>query len=341
MRLEILVILLVTGVSMASAYPYIYESFSVGENIYCMDMAEDASAIAVGTVSGKFYLLNDELRIIEVKSFDSGIVKVSISGEYYALATINGKIEVYKENKLYSIDLEKAVNCLDISYNGEVLACHGDNLTFFVNGKEYWSKEISPRDAVLSLDGEYIAVATGDGNISIYKKDGSLLWKKEIEGAKMVAISEEGDYIALCTNDDLYLFDKKGNLLYKKELKNIKDVEITQNGNYILCALPKSLVYFDRFSHELWEYEAMGIEDVAISGKGDIISIAYWNGNIELYNNSKELKPKEEVKKEPELNLTKEKQEREEEKGFTNVVFIVIAAIILILITLNKVKKKR
>ena len=81
MRLGILIILLLIDVSVVSAYPYIYESFSVGENIYCIDMAEDASTIAIGTVNGKFYLLNDELRIIEVKSFDSSIVKVANKDE--------------------------------------------------------------------------------------------------------------------------------------------------------------------------------------------------------------------------------------------------------------------
>ncbi len=326
------------------AYPSLSGSFNVGENVYCLDMSEDGSLLAIGTINGRFYLLNNKLRIMREESYDKSIIKVAISKEYYALATIDGKLECYQENSLlYDIKLGKTLNCLDISENGDILACYGDNLTLFINGKNYWSKVISPRDAALAQNSKYIAVANRDGNLSLYSKDGKLLWKKSIKGARKVSISYDGEYITLCNDNYLYLFDKDGNLIYERKVEEIKDVEISKDGNYVLCALQNSLIFFDRFGHRLWEYkvkENKTIEDTALSEYGNIISIAYWSGEIELYNNSKIEKKIVDQNKNITKVIKREKEKKNEgNKGIplTSIIMgIIVLMAIAILLSLRK-----
>jgi len=79
--------------------------------------------------------------------------------------------------------------------------------------KPVWSYDTSSRarNVAISPNGEYIAVASYDGNLYFFEKDNSTpLWSSNLGGGvQSVAMSSEGQYIvAGTTGDQVYLFEK-------------------------------------------------------------------------------------------------------------------------------------
>jgi len=326
------------------AYPQLVQSFDVGDNIYAADMSHSGEIIALGTVGGDIFVLDSNLRVITESNIDESIIALAVSGRNYTFATIKGEVYYNNQNIL---NIEKAPNCLDLSNQGYLLVCQADNLSLIINGKEYWTKQVYPRDASITDDGNYIVVAGRDGNLSLFDREGNLIWKHPFDGVKIVRISENGEYISFATDDKVYFADRWYNILFDMPIK-VKDMEITGDGSYIICG-GDSLILLDRYGHELWNYSLpKGLEKVRISDFAEKILVAYWDGKVEMYNNLKKHGYPEIEKKENLSNYTSNKSNKKVEsektgdEGNTNIIIALILVVVFIstCIGLMLIKKK-
>jgi len=116
-------------------------------------------------------------------------------------------------------------------------------------------------EIAISEDGNYIAVASFDGNMYFFNKDGQLLWKKNFGNDYCpigVDLTADGTYIVVTVqniykgNDTVYLYNNAGTNLGSFTTRSIYcKVDITPNGKYMAVigagqvgAYIKEYVYF-------------------------------------------------------------------------------------------------
>ncbi len=132
-----------------------------------------------------------------------------------------------------------------------------------------------------------------NNQIILLDKDGNEVWAyatgyDQVEG---VAISKDGNYVAIVTNHYVYLFSKDNKeslwkfctdcVVPKIISTNMAGIAISANGDYITADLQNKLYFFNRESNKpLWvrdtESSALGID---ISNDGSLIALGVANLN--------------------------------------------------------------
>ena len=101
-------------------------------------------------------------------------------------------------------------------------------------------------DIAVSEDGNYIAVASGDGNLYFFKQDGTLLWTKNFkEEAVSVDLSKDGTYIFVANGTMVHLYNTQGDELGSfNTTYYIRSVDITPDGKYAV-SFGKYIYFFN------------------------------------------------------------------------------------------------
>ncbi len=101
-----------------------------------------------------------------------------------------------------------------------------------------WEKKVGDEITALALteDGDYLAVGVG-GELQLYNRGGEKLSSYKTNwGIADIALTGEAEYILAASRDrSMYLLDKEGNLLWRYQIGDPVNVEISPDGSYILA----------------------------------------------------------------------------------------------------------
>jgi len=132
--------------------------------------------------------------------------------------------------------------------------------------------------------------AVDNNAVYLFSSDSRLIWTFDTgkDWVQKVAISQDGQYIAVKTNDFIYLFSRNSNQpLWKyqcmPDLGENKEsfagwVDISSDGNFIAGGCQSSLNLFSKDSNKpLWSYMA-SVYTVSISSSGEYIALGTFGG---------------------------------------------------------------
>ncbi len=156
------------------------------------------------------------------------------------------------------------------------------------NNEPLWSYDIGEnqvQNAVISDDGNNIAVKTNNYIYFFSKDSNQPLWKHQCEtgaedpsgGSGWVDISADGEYIAGGCRESLNLFLKSGKLVwaYKGNI-GIYAVSISADGEYLAIGTSFSdeLIFFSKKSNKpLWKYQATSdVHGLSVSSDGNLVA---------------------------------------------------------------------
>jgi WD40 repeat protein len=225
-------------------------------------------------------------------------VAISADGEYMCGGGSGIDVHLYDKSGTLVRTYSQGIRCLDISSDGQYLACGG------LNGLAYYSKDDAnaiwthdPGSTVLSInvsdDGQFVVAGCEDGNVygfSGFKSGAGRIppsWTFSA-GADVVStdISGDGQFVAVGASGlALYLLDDEGSELWNDPVpisesgfdSRTKSVAISSDGNYITAGGNDGMFYlFDASGSKLWEV-AVGAGgpyflSVDISSNGDGVS---------------------------------------------------------------------
>ena len=202
---------------------------------------------------------------------------MSDDGEYIVVSTESNRIHLFsKDNNapLWNYSIGGDINAIDISGHGEYIVVGASywgepNSTLSFFGKEsntpLWETNITVNEGslgpiALSADGSYMALGSvnftsadtngfKNNNIHFFGKDSNIpLWTYNIGEncycyARSIAISVDGEYIAVGTeNDGLYMFNKESNTPIWSYMANeifgqpVVSVGISEDDKYVVAA---------------------------------------------------------------------------------------------------------
>jgi DNA-binding beta-propeller fold protein YncE len=126
-------------------------------------------------------------------------------------------------------------------------------------GRKIWSYKIGEEgiDVMFSPDSQYIVAAHGDANVRLYRRDGTLLWKKRNYGY-IVSVSTSASYISLSSGEVRWtsrsapkgsslpiVYDKDGNIIYKDVFAKVsedgKKLVVSHNESIEILSLPEKV----------------------------------------------------------------------------------------------------
>ena len=192
------------------------------------------------------------------------IKKVSISPDGNYILAVGDNYDVWRNDVLYLLAI-----------NGSLI-WKKDSATLF--GERDWIHEVSACE-----NASYIVVGS-EGKTFLFRKDGSLVWEKEgLKGMNRVAISNDGEYIAVGTYPIgigwVYLFNKQGKQLWNfTTVGDVTSISISRKGNFIVVGDDKGYVYLlDKNGTLLWDKKIVEVNCdaiyVSISADGKNIGV--------------------------------------------------------------------
>jgi len=198
------------------------------------------------------------------------------------------------------------VNEVSMSGSGNYVAASTNESIYLLSGGNLlWKHEVENFiwGLAISNSGDYI-VAAHEKAISLFSKEGEILWKCDIE-AVGVDISESGDYVCALSKDErIYLFDKNGKILWDNKVhepisKISNNIAISSSGEYIISGFEDGNIYlFNKKGSLLWNHKIGSksffgwngmVFGVDISSQGDYIVVGCADKNTYLLNKKGEL----------------------------------------------------
>ena len=154
---------------------------------------------------------------------------------------------------------------------------------------DYEGSGLSPVNILTEIpEKNKVALFSKDSNKPLWNFDTGKDW------VHAVAISDDGDYIAVKTTDYIYLFSKESNVpLWKHQCiedtgKNENPagwISISANGDYVAAACPNQLFLFSKEGKKLWYFESEktkqgSIYSLSMSSTGDYIVLGTMGTNM-------------------------------------------------------------
>ncbi|MFC1523132.1 PQQ-binding-like beta-propeller repeat protein [Elusimicrobiota bacterium] len=148
----------------------------------------------------------------------------------------------------------------------------------------------------INLTDNFDSFVVPDGSsVKFFKKDGKLIWKKELHGmVTTTVISGNGETIAalLATGENnITVLDKKGDILWKKTVSDIGNLKLTHDGNnLLLVGRTRLLLYGIKAGNLIWERELTpGVQhmiypraDMTKNGKLVVCATGYTKSKVVL-----------------------------------------------------------
>ncbi|UUX92713.1 WD40 repeat domain-containing protein [Methanoplanus endosymbiosus] len=187
-------------------YGYVIRSVAISHEGNLLYFATDNQDLNI-------YNTTDETEVSFDAGYDLDSVAVSEDGNYIAGGSSIGDLIFMDEegNNIWTRKSHsgKPVIDLDLSSKGDFIVYTVDDTLNALSrtGNIRWNKLIAGAKGVaLSADGSYTAVAH-DGHVSVFNRNGDLLTDiPGVNGVKDLSFSDDGEYLAFCTDDTSGLF---------------------------------------------------------------------------------------------------------------------------------------
>jgi len=202
---------------------------------------------------------------------DHPVKKISASpdGSYVAVVCDNWDWE-YSQNESL---------CL-LTNNGNPV---WKNDSYSIFGKYNWIHDVS-----VSEEATYMAVGSEDETYLLHR-NGSIAWKKQIEGRNLASVSSDGNCVAVGTClEQLNFLGKDGQGLWNfSAQESVMSVAVSVDGQYVAAGDSGGNVYLlDNQGNLLWNRRLNnGFAYVAVSFNGEFVGAAA-NGKIGILNRS-------------------------------------------------------
>jgi len=302
----ILLIVLSVNVN-ADNEDWIYQGAS---SATCVAISTSGDCLAIGTSDGVCFL-DGEGNLLWDYPTDYPVIDISMTADASDIVANSSKKAYFFDTTgslLGTLTLDSGISSVSCSPHGKyfTMTYGQDFLNWWFDKVALWGydeKEWLWRytcgvrgssDAAVSINGEYVVVGgardiiIGDfGELSLYNKNGDLLWKYSIDteslgGKYSVAISTDGQYMVAgnTDNENLYFFERDQALIWSYNAGDIEGVGISGDGSFIVGANNDKVYLFDSDKRLWWVSEFDDIKDVAISADANTVTVSTGNGKV-------------------------------------------------------------
>lgn len=113
-------------------------------------------------------------------------------------------------------------------------------------------------------------VAESTGEVLLVDRDGTILWRKEMEhGVEDISISSDGSVILVKNGQNTELFDQTGNRIGNLPVNYYRSLVVSSDGKWIAIPRSDSIQYFAGNGTLVWSYPINAwITDISLSSNG-------------------------------------------------------------------------
>jgi hypothetical protein len=147
-----------------------------------------------------------------------------------------------------------------------------------------WVKELGRglSDLEFSGDGRLIFIG-GKNYISLYNRDGSLIWRQSIKGNPRVSLSPNGKAMAIAIEKEIRYLSPSGGVIWNYTFpRDVSDLTLTPLG-FVVAAAGREMYYIDSNGTLLWN-RSLKDNINAIAAAGDGVAVAAKN-RVYLFSN--------------------------------------------------------
>ncbi|MBS7637227.1 WD40 repeat domain-containing protein [Candidatus Bathyarchaeota archaeon] len=268
-------------------------TFTTGGDVFSIDMSGNGSYIVAASSDYNVYFFRRESPT-PLWSYSLGVVVavdvtpdaefVAVAGEHKVFLFNNRGVKLW-ESYLYDPMQGKIsgayVRDVAISIDGQYVAAVGSYVLCLYNhtGGLVWtvytpSVPSYTYDVAMSSDASYIAITDSDGVVSLFNRNGELLWHKPLAAA-FVALSGDGSYIAV-SGEGAHLLSRDGQIVWSYLNVGGAVIDIAVDGSFVVVGdydSGKTYVFGRESNVTIWSYPTGQVDDVAISrDKNKIVS---------------------------------------------------------------------
>ncbi len=163
---------------------------------------------------------------------------------------------------------------LDTEQNGVVRM-------FLPDGTPLWSYYDFGKSTMVAVSGDGSLCAIGirrdawtvaesTGEVLLVDRDGTILWRKEMEhGIEDISISSDGSVILVKNGQTTEIFDRTGNSIGNLPVNYYRSVVVSSDGKWIASPRSDSIQYFTGNGTLVWSYPINAwITDISLSSDG-------------------------------------------------------------------------
>jgi len=217
--------------------------------------------VTVGTVAGYVYLFNSTGGKVWEYKVGNVVESVSSQKNFVAVSDVRGKIYYFEKFGKFpwTFTSNKILNwvyktgwciwefdgisklCtypevfLKVCNDVLVVSKFMQNVYLFSkNGYLIWNKSFSEKPISFDGNGKVFAIGFKDGMVSVFNREGKLLWNVNFGSAALVSVSK--NYIAVGSGKLIILFDNKGKVLWVDNAPGkITGLAVSDSGRIAFC----------------------------------------------------------------------------------------------------------
>ncbi|MFQ6087329.1 MAG: PQQ-binding-like beta-propeller repeat protein [Candidatus Methanofastidiosia archaeon] len=223
-------------------------------NLYCIFQGNAGKPMPLLKIN-----LREDSRVSDIFSGGGTTALVRI------LVTSKEKVSLFDKNRespMWSISLKGAK--AKLSQNGKYVIIFSDKkLSFFSSskGELIWERKFLFKiiDASISRSGDYMAVATSNGEIHLLH-EGKTLWSHNIEEEiKSLSLRAKGREV-MVVGEEIKIFSNNGELLISHDVKDEALIYFPPYGSYLIVSDGEGIsLYYGKRKIPVWRYS--GIEE--------------------------------------------------------------------------------
>ncbi len=217
--------------------------------------------VTVGTVAGDVYLFNSTGGKVWEYRVGNVVESVSSQKDFVAVSDVRGKIYYFEKFGKFpwTFTSNKILNwvyktgwciwefdgisklCtypevfLKVCNDVLVVSKFMQNVYLFSkSGYLIWNKSFPEKPISFDGNGKVFAIGFKDGMVSVFNREGKLLWNVNFGSAALVSVSK--NYTAVGSGKLITLFDNKGKVLWIGNAPGkIKDLAVSDSGRIAFC----------------------------------------------------------------------------------------------------------
>lgn len=265
-------------------------------------LSSDGHYLAAAVDYGQAVLLFSKDNPAPLWTFEEGASSIAMSQDGSVIAVVQNNLAILSPSSNQPLWTYPTNGDVTISADGSRIATGepwGDKLRVFAQDGsiiyEYSGGDWGWRDVEISSDGKYLVAARNfTTEVCLFSIDNkSLLWTFDPGLATWdIAISENGDYIAVVAGSKLFLLSSSSNLpIWNASVGSVPSVAISADGRHIVVADQEGVKLFTRSSNSpIWKYEEksgmlsmVSFQSVAISADGKYFVASGSNGKVYFF----------------------------------------------------------
>jgi outer membrane protein assembly factor BamB/ribosomal protein L40E len=233
--------------------------FEAEEPITCIGVANSGQYVIVGSEDKHAYLLDDKGNLLWKRKTHGTVdaVCVSTTGN----AVVSSSLNIYYFDKsgkvLWGFKRGDEIRCVAISGSGKYAAAGVENDIYLFDDKgkilwQYRTGDMVVKTAsiitkiAISATGDSILASSNDNHIYLLNKGMLILWEHESKTPiDDIALSGQGDCIALATDGDIVFFSNTGRILWRYEGNHFKHVAISGSSEYTAASQDETICLFN------------------------------------------------------------------------------------------------